>query len=689
MLSSPAHTPRFTLELETLREPLQVLSFEMHESLNSPFSLSLELVCSRPDLSLESLLHQPALLSVDGQPVHGLVTQAAQGESGKRLSFYRVLVQPRLAWLAHRIGQRIFQQLSVPQIIARVLEEHGILPGEGYRFELGPEPYPLREYCVQYAESDLHFVQRLCEEEGLHFHFVHSAQGHCLVFGDNDSVFAELSPLAYWQDSGMAAEQPVVRRFDLSLQTRTSRVSRRDYDFQQPFLSLQTQASAHEQVMPDLEDYAYPGRYTRGERGKLLSRRALERHRAGSAVAEGVSDSAALRCGALLSLTEHPRDEWNALWLLTGVVHTGYQPQVLEADAEWVGDRDARLQPGYHNTFMAIPRELPFRPALEHPKPRILGSQTAVVTGPAGEEIHCDEYGRVKVQFHWDREGQADEHSSCWLRVAQGWAGDRYGSLVIPRIGMEVLVTFLEGDPDQPLVTGCLYHKEHEVPYALPEHKTRTVFKSDSSVAGEGCNELRIEDRKGHEQVYVHAQRNWDENIEHDQLIRVGNQRHTIIEQNSYSEILGEEHRRIRADRRVQIQTEDHLDIAHSQHIRVGERYLHKAGQEIHLKAGQKLVIEADQELTLSAGGCFIKLDLGGVTLLGPQVKINAGGSPGQGSGIALKSPKPPYAADNDKAGNLLQTPQPEIERKEPLAVCEECLLKARQNAQGLVPRQS
>jgi type VI secretion system secreted protein VgrG len=206
---------------------------------------------------------------------------------------------------------------------------------------------------------------------------------------------------------------------------------------------------------------------------------------------------------------------------------------------------------GYRNPSDRHPVGRVLPPAAQHPKPRVLGSQTAMVTGPKGEEIHCDEYGRMKVQFHWDREGQADDKTSCWLRVSSGWAGDRYGGICIPRIGMEVLVTFLEGDPDQPLITGCLYHKENPVPYELPANKTRSVFKTLSSPGGGGYNELRIEDRKRAEQIFIHAERNWDENIEHDQKIRVGNERHDTVEQNTYTELKAEEHRTTHSDRKV------------------------------------------------------------------------------------------------------------------------------------------
>ncbi|HGN3336099.1 TPA: type VI secretion system tip protein TssI/VgrG, partial [Pseudomonas aeruginosa] len=543
------------------------------------------------------------------------------------------------------------------QIVALILEEHGIL-ADAYRFQLGTR-YPEREYCVQYDESDLHFVQRLCAEEGIHFHFRHSAEAHLLVFGDDQTVFPRLGrPTAYVHDSGLVADEPVIKRFSLRLASRTTRTTRRDYDFEKPRLLLEAgnRPAADAPAEPDLEDYDYPGRFVDRQRGKLLSQRALERHRADRRLGEGVSDQPLLVSGHFLEIAEHPRAEWNDLWLLSEVFHEGKQPQVLEENV--TSDTSAStddFQQGYRNRFLATPWEVFFRPPLEHPKPRVLGSQTAVVTGPPGEEIHCDRYGRVRVQFHWDREGQGDDKSSCWLRVASGWAGNGYGGIVIPRVGMEVLVDFLEGDPDQPLVSGCVYHAAHPVPYELPANQTRSVFKSLSSPGGGGYNELRIEDRKGQEQIFVHAQRDWDENIEHDQKIRVGHERHDTVEANSYSEFKAEEHHTVHGERKVELKADDHLTVGDSQHVKLGRAYLAKAGREIHLKAGQKMVIEADSELTVKAGGSFIRLDASGIAISGPLARINAGGAPGSGSGIAIKMPLTPGAADADVAGRPLQ----------------------------------
>ncbi|WP_122466283.1 type VI secretion system tip protein VgrG [Pseudomonas viridiflava] len=650
-----ANATHISLTLEGISVDFQVLAFVGREALNQPYCFDIELVSARPDIALEELLHKRACLTFGATGkgvIHGLVYRIEQGDSGKRLTRYSISLVPQLAYLRHNHDQQIFQQLSVPKIIAQVLEARGIL-ADAYRFQLGAV-YPERDYCVQYDESDLHFIQRLCEEEGIHFHFQHSASGHTLVFGDDQTVFPKLAPVSYQQDSGMAAEQPVIKRFNLRLETRSTRVSRRDYDFEKP--SVLPESSAKSEFAPDLEDYDYPGRFTDRARGKQLATRALERHRSDYRLAEGKGDEPTLVSGHFLALNEHPRAEWNDLWLLLEVIHEGKQPQVLgENITSDVTDNKDDFHQGYRNRFLATPWDAHFRPALEHPKPKVLGSQTAIVTGPAGEEIHTDPYGRVKVQFFWDREGQSDGNTTCWLRVANGWAGSAYGAIAIPRIGMEVLVTFLEGDPDQPLITGCLYHKENLVPYELPANKTRSTFKTLSSPGGQGYNEFRIEDRKGAEQIYIHAQRDWDENIEHDQKIHIGNERHDTVEANVLSQFKVEEHRITHLDRKTETRADDHLTVGATQHLKVGTAQFVEAGQEIHYHAGQKVVVEGGMELTSKAGGSFIKLDAGGVTISGAEVKVNTGGSAGVGTGIGILAPLIPGLAAVDAAGNLMK----------------------------------
>lgn len=683
---SPANQAHFSLTIDNFEHTLQVRSFSGTEGISQPYAFDVELVSENPDLDLETLLHKQAFLALDatGSGIHGQIYRIAQADAGKRLSRYRLTLVPQLSYLKHRTNQRIFQHMSAPKIIAQVLDEHGI-KGNAYSFQLS-QPCPDRDYCVQYDETDLHFVQRLCEEEGIHYHFQHSEKAHLLVFGDDQTVFPKLGqPTAYVQGTGLVADEPVIKSFKLRLETRTSRTTRRDYDFEKPRLQLEAGYKPEgESPGPDLEDYDYPGRFTDRTRGKRLSQRALERHRADYQQASGHSDQTTLVSGHFLEISEHPRTEWNDLWLLTEIFHEGKQPQVLEESvtSDTIDNKDDFYQ-GYRNRFLATPWDVFYRPALQHPKPRVFGSQTAKVTGPKGEEIHCDQYGRVKVQFHWDREGQSDDKTSCWLRVSSAWAGAHYGGIAIPRVGMEVLVTFLEGDPDQPLISGCLYHKQNIVPYDLPANKTRSTFKTLSSPGGGGFNELRIEDKKGQEQIFLHAQRDWDENIEHDQKIRVGNERHDTVEANIYSEFKAEEHHTVYADRKVQARADDHLTVAVNQHVKVGTGQFVEAGQEIHLSSGMKMVLEAGSELTLKAGGSFIKIDGSGVTVSASVVNVNSGGSPGRGTGAAPLLPGLLKQADADAPGQLLVPAQRQaLMQKKPIcAICEAAKREAQKNA--------
>ncbi len=632
-MPAPANQPRFSLTVEDLEHSLQVAAFTGHEALNQPFSFDLELV-GEHGLDLQSLLHKQAFLRLctSGAGIHGQFYRVAQGARGKRLAHYQVCLRPRLADLEHRLNQRIFQRLSVPQIITQVLHDHGLFSNH-YRFHLSGH-YPVREYCVQYRESDLHFIQRLCEEEGLHFHFQHDSSSHTLVFGDDQTVFPGQAPRRYQTDSGLAAPSTVIKRFNVHLETRSSGVARRDYDFENPGRPL-VQISRSEQL-PDLEDYAFPALDIDPQHGKQRTQRTLERHRSTFRQAQGQSDIPALSSGHLLTLTEHPHTAWNTLWLINEINHLGLQPQVLEELATTANTTDGFRQ-GYRNSFCALPGDTPFRPSLTHPKPRIEGSQTAVVTGPSGEEIHCDAHGRVKVQFHWDRTAPHNDASSGWLRVASAWAGTGHGALSIPRVGMEVLVSFLEGDPDQPLITGCLHHARNRPPYELPAHKTRSVFKTLSSPGG-GFNELRIEDRQGQEQIYLRAQRDWQQVVEHDQVIQVGHERHDSVAANSYRELKADEHRTTRADRKTDIRADDHLNIGQNRHVRLGNSYLLQADEEIHLKSGARVVIEAGNELTLKVGGSFIKIDGNGITL-SPEPDTDGKVAPGVGTQVSALLP--------------------------------------------------
>ncbi|MNU72426.1 Phage-related baseplate assembly protein [compost metagenome] len=644
---------RFTLTITDYEHDFQVLEFTGNEYISEPYAFEIELVSERPDLDLENLLHKQAFLAFNehgnGNGIHGQVNRVARGDGGKRLTRYSLTLVPQLTNLAHRTNQRIFQQLTVPQIIAQVLEDHG-LHREFHEFHL-VSAYPPREYCVQYRESDLHFIQRLCEEEGLHYHFCHSREKHLLVFGDSQAVFPRIEGTTpYRQDSGMVAEEPVIKQFKLQMVARTSRTTHRDYDFKKASRLLESEYRAKPgYAEPNLEDYVYPGRFTQGERGKLLSQRALERHRADHRLAEGESDQPALVAGYFLQLSDHPISELNDLWLLTKISHEGRQPGVLEenADHDTTGLGNDFVQ-GYRNRFLATPWDVFYRPPLRHEKPRMLGSQSATVTGAKGEEIYCDQYGRVKVQFHWDRQGRHDDKSSCWLRVAFSSAGNAHGSVTLPRVGMEVLVSFLEGDPDHPVISGCLINSINPPAYELPEHKTRSVFRSRSSPNSTGFNELHLEDRVGRELIYLRAQRDMEQKIENDSRLEVGNERRETVKGNSVTVLEAQEHRTVRGDRKVH--------IASNSHTRVDQSLVIDAGEQVCIKAGQHLVLEAGTSISLRIGGQHIVMGLGGIF---SSSDIQIGGAPVPGSAIsapglvdALSAPPqlPPLLAPSQSA---------------------------------------
>lgn len=611
---APANESAFNLTLDGQPSDLKVHGFTGDEFISVPFRFDLELVSEQADLDLESLMHRQAFLAFDanGHGIHGLVYQVAQGDAGKRLTRYQISLVPQLAYLHHSTHQRIFQKKTVPQIIARVLEAQAI-HADTFTFQLSGK-YPEREYCVQFGENDLEFIQRLCDESGIHYHFQHSPERHLLVFGDDQSVFAQHDQTTpYSPDTGMMADTPAIKRFSLRLETRTTGVDLRDYDFKKPSLALQSAASGGQR--PSLEEQRYPGGFTDREHGKSLAQRRLERHRSDYRQASGSSNQPALVTGQFLKMAGHPRQQWNDLWLVTHVHHVGHQPQVLE---ESTPERyEDMLTQGYDNDFFATPWEVTFRSPHILSRPQISGYQNAVVTGPADSEIHCDEYGRVKVKLAWDRDGEHNDHSSCWLRVASAWAHDRYGSVLIPRVGMEVLVGFVNGDIDMPLVMGCLPNAANPVPLDLPADKTRSILRSHSSPGGGGYNELRIEDRKGAEEIYLRAQRDWTQHVLHDQQVQVDNQRRVTVGGESHHELQGEEQRITHGNRLTDLKQDDHLMVGGSQQVR--------AGRTIQIGAGQSIVIDAGASVTIQAGGQSITLSAGGIF---SSVPIQLGGAP-------------------------------------------------------------
>ncbi|WP_133076814.1 type VI secretion system tip protein TssI/VgrG [Pseudomonas sp. ML2-2023-3] len=633
---APANTAHFTLLIPSVRNDFKVLAFDGTEAISCLYAIHIELVSEYPDFDLESLLCQPAFLQFDlnGEGIHGHIEEVFVGESGRRLTRYQLTLVPALHYVQFSHNQRIFQHLTVPQIVAQVLKGHGI-QADAYSFHVNTSPE--REYCTQYGENDFEFIQRLCSEDGISWHHQHSQDGHLLVFTDDQTYFPKLGGTPYLQGSGLVADHPVVSQFSMRYSTRTSTTTRRGYDLKRPSLLLQSHFTA--EFSPALEDYRYPIPHENEKLGKQRVRQALERHRTDYQLAEGKSDQPTLRSGHFFDLTEHPRKACNDLWLLLSVTHTGKQPQALEeAITHDVNPEDGFTQ-GYRNTFSAIPWDVFYRPPLVTRK-SVLVSQTARVTGPVGEEIFCDEYGRVKVEFHWDRAELGSDKSSCWLRVSSSWAGEGFGAVTIPRIGMEVVVTYLEGNPDHPLITGCVPNKVTPVPYPLPAHKTKTVLRSHSSPANGGYNELSIEDQAGQELIHLRAQRDIEQVILNDSDTRIGNDRrehitrdsHSLIsndrveqvDNNSASLIKGDELHTTQGLRNTVIGGNELISITGNSSTTADGTLVIQAGAHAHVTAAH-VVINAGMSLTLQAGGQHILITAGGIF---SSVDIVQGGAP-------------------------------------------------------------
>ncbi|MBP5980331.1 MAG: type VI secretion system tip protein VgrG [Halomonas sp.] len=679
---------QFTLTLPGV-DDTSVVDFTHREALSQPFELVMNLASRNGSLDAAELLDREATLTVwqDGEAlrqVHGIVSEFGRGDRGHRRTFYSLVLRPALWRLSLRHNSRIFQKVDPLTIINALCDERGITD---VAFAVTRE-LPEREYCVQYRETDLAFIERLAAEEGLFYFHEFEEGAHRLIFADDPQVLANLGERTYHSRAGGTAPTRHVRKLSHTARVAAATATLKDYSFKNPAYAqlhehLGRDVEAHGQ-QTDYEHFDYPGRYKQYASGQPFTRIRLEQLRREAVTASAESDLPELAPGMRFSLTDHDTDSLNRDWQVVAISHTGEQPQALEEDG--MTHSDASGMTRYVNHVTLMPGDAPWR-ATPNPKPRVDGPQVAFVVGPEGEEIHCDEHGRVKVQFPWDRYAEPNDTASCWVRVAQGWAGGGYGSIAIPRIGHEVIVSFLEGDPDQPLVTGRTYHAVNTAPYPLPEHKTRTVIRTQSHKA-EGFNELRFEDEAGEEQIWLHAQKDLELLTLNDRIEEIRNDSFLKVHNDRINEIDNDDHHTVHGNRFEHAEGQQHLTVQGTLHINAGQAWLSESGRELHIKAGHKVVLEAGSELTLNAGGSFLKLDDGGVTISGPNVKVNAGGSPGNGTGQAAEGPLLPgraLAEVHERVDQLSQQALLKTNFKLP-EVCEECWKKALAEGQSAIP---
>ncbi|MBI6977594.1 type VI secretion system Vgr family protein [Pseudomonas lactis] len=524
---------RFTFE-PLKGDAFDVVSFTLEEGLSQPFKLHLELASHNAAIDFNNVLDLAGLFTIwrgemPVRYVHGLVSLFTQGDTGFHRTRYTAVIEPTLARFDLRSNWRIFQGQTVPDIITNVLAEHRLTD---IRREICFD-HQRREYCVQAGETDLDFIARLAAEEGLLYTFEHRDDGHTLVLTDRVGGLGTIGthkhcPVIYQPMAGGDATEPALTRFHYTEQVRTARQVQRDYTFTHPRYDQQHTATGDQDLKnqhKDYERYDYPGRYKRDIAGKPFTKTRLTALRNDAKLAHLAGDDARLQPGLAFDLNEHPREDFNDRWRTIAITHEGKQHTSLQEEA-FGSDRGT----SYEMTASAIRWTSDWKAPLRA-KPCIDGPQIATVVGPPGEEIYCDEWGRVKVQFPWDRADKNNDHSSCWIRVAQGWAGELWGAMAIPRVGQELIIGYLDGDADQPIAIGRAYRQTNLPPYELPKHKTRMTIKSRTH-KGEGFNELRFEDELGHQEVFIHAEKDKNVHIKNNNGIFVGNDRKERVEHN-------------------------------------------------------------------------------------------------------------------------------------------------------------
>jgi type VI secretion system secreted protein VgrG len=510
---------------------LLLRDMDMTEELGRLFTIDLELLSLTENIAFEELLGQKVTIrlnlpNTEKRYFIGNVSRFSQAGNQGSFAVYQATVRPWLWFLTRTSDCRIFQQKTVPDIIKEVFREHGYTDFE----ERLSGSYRTWD-CVQYRETDFNFVSRLMEQEGIYYYFKHEQDKHTLILSDSSSSHEAIpgyETIPYYPPGDTTVrEEEFISSWNISKQVQTGVYALNDYDFKKPKADLKVSSTIpRDHSSADFEVYDYPGEYIETDHGDAYARARIEELHAQYEQAQGQSDARGMMCGALFKLSEYPREDQNREYLVVTATHDIHSDD-FESDGGGGG-------PVYSNTFSAIESKTPFRAVRTTPKPIVQGLQTAMVVGPSGEEIYTDEHGRVKLQFHWDRYGKSDENSSCWVRVAQLWAGKTWGGIHIPRIGQEVIVEFLEGDPDRPIITGRVYNADEMPPYELPANKTQSGIKSRSSQEGSGDNssEIRMEDKKGEEQLYIHAEKNQDNIVENDETTSVGHDRTEAVGSN-------------------------------------------------------------------------------------------------------------------------------------------------------------
>ncbi|MEC7524413.1 MAG: type VI secretion system tip protein TssI/VgrG [Myxococcota bacterium] len=646
--------------------PWTVEGATVRSATHEPYVAVVDIKTRIPGVDPLELLGSPASLilrrDLTENVYAGIVSSVRVRHDHDRDAGARVVIEPALAVLRHGRDSRIFQEKSVPTILAEVLTEALAPYGREVQVEV-QRTYPLREYTVQYQESHFDFVHRLMEEEGILYRFEATGDAERMVLFDDPSQHPAMDEaLLEYSDTvggGGLIEQEYVRSFEPVTELGRTEVKTRHFDWTHPSVLIEGEAAGERpgegpdggSFGPTRESYEHDEAFTLNEyqlayRAHDVTDQQRLRREAQWRDARrftGKSTVLGVRCGLKFALNGHPSLPLNAEYTIVRATHR------LGTHAR--GD----LGLHYDNEMTVVLGDVPYRPKRTRQRPRVHGLQTAIVTGPAGEEIHTDERGRVKVQFHWDRLGEMDEKTTCWIRCMQTWSGNAWGAFVLPRVGMEVVVSFLDGDLDRPLVTGCVYNGDNDVPYPLPDKKMVSTFKTNSYPGGDGYNELRFDDTKGEEEIWVHGEKDWNTVIENDlyrdvrhdetqNVVRnrtrtVGNDERVTVDKNRVKTVhvnetlnVGANRTRnvganetvmVGANRTAGVVENENTQVGGHRTMRVGATHLLTAGDSLELRCGQsRIFMEKDGTITIE-GTEFRFSASGDVFVVGSLIHLN------------------------------------------------------------------
>jgi len=601
------------------------------EELGRIFQYELELCSENQDIKFDDIIGQNVTVRMnyddsEARYINGVLSRFSRTQEVEDLTYYQATIVPSLWMLTRTADCRIYQNMDAVAIIKDVLKEQGITDVE---YKLGSTTFPTREFTVMYRESYFNFISRLMEQEGIYYYFTHGDGKHTLVLINASSLHEarpgfetmEFNP----RDRGSIDQDSIYYWIEMG-QFDANKFSYWDYNLETPKSNLEGSGEVpRNYTIPEsLSRFDYPGMYSEAGDGAAYAKYRAEEFQVDYQTFKAESIIRGTACGALFAMTNYPLASQNTDYIITATTIN-----VVGDDYTTAPIDDQKLDP-FKCSFTAIRKTEQFRSERITPWPTVKGPQTAVVVGESGQEIHTDEYGRIRVQFHWDRYGGKNQDSSCFIRLAQNWAGKNWGAVMLPRIGHEVVVEFLEGNPDRPIVVGSLYNADNKPPYALPDNQTMMVLKSNSSIGGEGFNEIRFQDEKDEEQIFVHGQKNFDKRILNDSFEWVGNDHHLQVINDRKEKVDNDKHETVGRDHIEKIGRDHNLVIEGKEAISITDSHSHTVEGDViqvykanhseevtgdyYLKA-DNIVIEAGTNVTIKVGDSYIAIESSGITI--------------------------------------------------------------------------